>query len=734
MRYIIPIILFISTHCVEAQIAFQYDQSIPVRVGEVDLSMPWAGGMNSVQYSTIDLNNDEIQDLVLFDRTSNKISTYIAENNSYQYEPDYESYFPKGLTNWFLLRDYDCDGKKDIFTYNPFGMTAYHNVSSDDGHQWEVAIDPVTTLGTSSVINIKLNGSDIPVIEDLDGDGDLDILIYGFNGGDIQFHKNLSMERTTSCEQPDFERVTTSWGNFTDCDCGSFSFDGRDCESAGGRQQHVGGKSLLAYDMDADGDMEVVVGDENCSELYLFENKGDVNDALMDGFVKFPNGTDPTLPTVFAAAYLEDINFDGKKDLLISPNLSANSFFNASDFENSSWLYVNNGTSIVPDFEFSSSNFLQSDMIDVGNHSSVAFADEDGDGDLDMLVTSHGQYQQFFGYGSKISLYRNVGTQAAPAFQLDNQDYLGLSTAQLAGMKLQIVDINGDRTLDLVIGATSLNTFAYSVFYILNNSISRLDFIDQQGQLINTQLSSTENLHFFDINQDGLVDLLVGKSNGSLSYYKNMSVGESPDFQLETDEFYNITTSFTNRNLAPTVGDLDNDGKMDLITTDGTGQLTIYEDFLNQLQLPSAGLVDNYFNVLTETVSSFRLGVNSIPVVVDIYNSGTPVIVLGTAQGGLQLLKNSEALPPQIGEEDKLLSVFPNPGTISSGGIIEISSEEELFVKIISVLSKEIYAAQLLIPGENFIISLDELPSGMYLVVGERGGKIVDEEKFVITD
>jgi len=44
MRHIISTVLLISTHSAKAQIAFQYDQPIPVRVGEVDLTMPWAGG------------------------------------------------------------------------------------------------------------------------------------------------------------------------------------------------------------------------------------------------------------------------------------------------------------------------------------------------------------------------------------------------------------------------------------------------------------------------------------------------------------------------------------------------------------------------------------------------------------------------------------------------------------------------------------------------------------------
>ena len=735
MRYIITSLLCVSSFYTNAQITFQYDQSIPVTVNGKTLKMPWVGGMNSSQYNTTDLNDDGVEDLVLFDRTSNKINTYLAEGNDYKYHPDYESYFPKGMTNWVIMRDYDCDGKKDIFTSSPLGITLYKNVSSGGQLAWEVSVNPITTLGFSSIINLKINGSDIPAIEDIDGDGDLDILSYGFNGGDIQFHQNFSMERTGSCVLPDYERVTTSWGNFSECECGSFSFNGGDCKTIGGRELHIGGKSLLVYDMDGDGDMEVVVGDEDCNTLYLLENKGSATNAIMDEFVLFPNGINPASLSTFPAAYLQDINFDGNRDLLVSQNLSANSFFTPIDFQNSSWVYNNTGNNNVPNFQFSSSNFLQTEMIDHGNNSSVIFADEEGDGDLDMLVTSHGQVQQLAEYNARIALYRNIGTKSSPEFSLETEDYLGLSVLQLGSMKLQMADINSDGNQDLIIAATWLNSFAHAPFYLLNNSASRLDFGDNPLQFFNIRILSNDNPHFFDVDLDGLTDLLLGKSNGNLSYFRNIGIAEAPIFELQTDSFYNLEISFTNRNLVPIVEDLDGDGNVELITTDGAGQLTIYQDFLNHLDNPLEGAINNYFNPLTEETSTFRLGAKTLPAVVDLYNSGTPVIVLGTAQGGLQILKNTDALPPKFENSDDLLSVFPNPGTINrNNGIIEITSKEALFISIVSVLGQEIYSSLSVTPINSLKLSIDTLPSGMYLVVGERNGKIVDQIKFIVVD
>jgi hypothetical protein len=55
-----------------------------------------------------------------------KILTYLHVGNRYEYAPEYESLFPVEVTQWLLLRDLNCDGKKDLFTSDPFGMVAFH--------------------------------------------------------------------------------------------------------------------------------------------------------------------------------------------------------------------------------------------------------------------------------------------------------------------------------------------------------------------------------------------------------------------------------------------------------------------------------------------------------------------------------------------------------------------------------------------------------------------------------
>ena len=57
--------------------------------GSDTLTNPWTGGFNAVQISKMDLNFDSLEDLFVFDRTGNKITTFINNGSTYSYAPEY---------------------------------------------------------------------------------------------------------------------------------------------------------------------------------------------------------------------------------------------------------------------------------------------------------------------------------------------------------------------------------------------------------------------------------------------------------------------------------------------------------------------------------------------------------------------------------------------------------------------------------------------------------------------
>src|SRR6267154_253012 len=151
----------------QAQFFYVVDQSIPVEFNGRTLSMPWAGAFNSPQFNTMDLNGDQFEDLVIFDRTAGKLSTFINQGKTYHYAPEYEILFPSEIDQWLLLRDFNCDGKKDIFTSDPFGMRAFVNITKPGGIlAWRKFNGnfPILTKGFNGNINLQVNGTDIPAI------------------------------------------------------------------------------------------------------------------------------------------------------------------------------------------------------------------------------------------------------------------------------------------------------------------------------------------------------------------------------------------------------------------------------------------------------------------------------------------------------------------------------------------------------------------------------------------
>ena len=220
------ILLLILTNFLFAEAYSQigYNRSTHLKVLKANgdtLKNAWAGGFNSVQFSEIDFNLDGIKDLFVFDKTGNRISTFIndgvAGEVSYTYDPSYIQFFQKDLTNWVLSRDYNCDGKMDLMAYHSGGIKAYKNISTT---QLQFVLDTIAIKsnynpdGTPSFINLFISPTDLPAIDDIDGDGDLDILTFSILGSYVEYHKNLSMETTGNCNSFIYELSNKCWGFF----------------------------------------------------------------------------------------------------------------------------------------------------------------------------------------------------------------------------------------------------------------------------------------------------------------------------------------------------------------------------------------------------------------------------------------------------------------------------------------------------------------------------------------
>ena len=155
---------------------FKFNQDINVSNSKGIFKNAWAGGLNAVQFAQIDLNGDGFEDVLAFDRTNQKVFTYINKSVlggaiALAYDPIFEKYFPS-VENWIILCDYDGDKRKDLFTSTSAGVKVYRNISVGSNIKFEVVSEALFSEGFSSKINLYVAASDIPAIGDLDGDGD----------------------------------------------------------------------------------------------------------------------------------------------------------------------------------------------------------------------------------------------------------------------------------------------------------------------------------------------------------------------------------------------------------------------------------------------------------------------------------------------------------------------------------------------------------------------------------
>jgi len=177
-------LFFISNTLFSQPIFTRYD-SILVQINTDTLSLPWVGGLNFIQTSNIDLDLDGNKDLFVFERTGNKIIPLIntggTGSTQYKYMPQYISKFPK-IHDWVLLKDYNCDGKEDIFTFsdNNTGFSVYKNISSiATGLQFTLVKSIVHTdfnPPNGGQYILYVSSSSIPGLGDVDNEIDLDVL------------------------------------------------------------------------------------------------------------------------------------------------------------------------------------------------------------------------------------------------------------------------------------------------------------------------------------------------------------------------------------------------------------------------------------------------------------------------------------------------------------------------------------------------------------------------------
>lgn len=734
------VLLFLISWQASAQeFTFKYDNSLKIIQNGQVLPNALAGGLNAPQFSTCKLDNDGVEDLVIFDRTAQKITTFLAKQDNtgkyfWQYAPQYEMAFPK-ISNWILLIDYNRDGKKDIFTYTPSGIRVFNNISTDK-LAFQLVADPVYSTGYSGKINLYVSATDIPAIVDIDNDGDYDIITFDSSGNFAFYHKNFSIENYKNYNILEFRRVGDCWGGFykehfddmvfnQDCGQNPLPLDDPFKTQKTSKVLHSG-NSMLLLDLNGDGLKDVLFGHITKNKVASILNIGTLNQAKFKAAdYNFPNKYPVDFP-VFPAIFYEDLDFDGIKDLVATPN----GYDNAAqtvNYQKSAWFYKNKGQNDKPDFNFVQTNFLQNTMVDLGENASPVFADIDGDGDQDLLVGNAG-IRGDAGYRASIYLFENKGNNT---FELINSDYLDLAkNQQLFEIKPFISDLSGDGIDDF--GFISNSFSGVSIRYFPNRAAKNKAYEMKPSEAVILPeikyLSNGDSPLFFDLNKDGLKDLLLGKSSGKLEYHKNIGTKDKPTYILENEELGGIISDYTIGGISLTAADLNGDGKAELITGGRDGYLRVYKNLIDQNQAKFVADSSLIFDDFIGKNTHVQIGGGLSVAVANLDNDFAPDLLVGTNTGGLKVLKNTSKFLITANEEPINLLVYPNP----TNRYVHIRNTYIADYEIVNILELSIQKQKNQGPNQETVFDLGLQNDGIYFLRITKEGKETVVKKIIL--
>lgn len=487
---------------------------------------------------------------------------------------------------WKMV-DYDGDGKRDLVV----GVGDWSN------YGWDNAYDPngrwmndkihgyvywLKNLGTDDVPNYekpkRIDGGSIPIdtfgspspnFADFDGDGDLDLICGEFVDG-FTYYENIGTRTQPRYAAP---RRIKHEGKFLTMDLEMII--------------------PVAIDWDGDGDLDLIVGDED-GRVALLENTG----KMVDGAPDF-------LPPVYFQQQAENVKFgalctpvsvdwdgDGDEDIIIGDSAGYVAFIenlSGAGVEQPKWAAPKKleADGQVIRLMAGPNGSIQGPAESKWGYTTVSVADWDGDGLPDLILNS---------IWGKVVWYKNIGSRKAP---------------KLAAAQPIEVEWNG-KAPELAWG-----------------------WMKPEGKALLTQWRTTPVVIDFD--KDGLPDLVMLDQEGYLALFKRSAERKLlPPQRMLCDE-KGEPLQF---NKGP--GGKSGRRKLCIVDWDGDGQLDILINSNNAEFWKQVGQHDGkwLFKNMGNLSETNLAGHDTSPTTVGWAKDGVRDLVIGAEDGYLYYKKN----------------------------------------------------------------------------------------------
>ena len=374
--------------------------------------------------------------------------------------------------NTMYFADIDEDGDLDLFWGDFFeaGVLLIRNHGTCTQPNLRGQPEPLRRADGETILT---SGYNVPVLTDIDADGDYDLFI-GIIGG--AFNPNRTApEPFHFYERTDagFELRTTNF------------IDGID----------VGSESTVTLaDIDGDGDHDMLVGNKidratlQRARLYVFENTGTARQPRM----QLVDTLDLASSYHYAPA-VADLTGDGLPDLLLGT------------WNDHVLFFVNTGGS---GRERWAQDTTRTVRLTRGSNSTPALVDIDGDGDLDLFVGEA---------SGTINFYRNTGSPTDPRFELVSDELDGIDVGRRSHPSF--IDADGDGDFDMVVGREE----GGGIVFRNEGTASEFRFVRDDTVVLPLPPLGTPS--FADLDGDGRVELVSGNLSGGVYFFPGPGTG-----------------------------------------------------------------------------------------------------------------------------------------------------------------------------------------------------------------